>query len=65
MANNKYLQYSTLGLNLAVGFALFVFLGSWLDNKFHHEFLFTLLGVGLGMFYGGYEIWKLLKDLNS
>ena len=43
----------TLGIQLAVGMAFFAMVGHKI-----HEIWGTLAGVGLGFFYGGYEIWK-------
>jgi hypothetical protein len=54
-----------LGLQLAVGMAVFVGGGFWLDQKRGGGVLFTLLGAGLGLFYCGYEIWKLARTLNG
>lgn len=53
-----------LGLQLAVGMAVFAGGGYWLDRKRGGGALFTLVGVGLGLFYGGYECWKVVRELN-
>lgn len=46
--------YLGLGLQLAVTIVAFVLLGSWLDNKFTQNYIFTLiagmLGIGIGLY---------------
>ncbi len=54
-----------LGLQLAVGMAVFTGGGLWLDRKRGGGVLFTLLGVGLGLFYCGYEIWKVARRMSE
>lgn len=55
------------GTSFAVGMVIFALGGHWLDVKFGHESLFTLLGIFLGLIYGGWELWKLiaLENLGS
>jgi len=47
------------GTSFAVGMALFGLGGHWLDEKYDREPLFTLLGLFMGLLYGGWELWKL------
>lgn len=54
-----------LGLNFAVGMGLFSFGGYKLDQKRGDGNLFTLLGMFLGLIYGGYEVWKLVRVQNA
>jgi F0F1-type ATP synthase assembly protein I len=46
--------YLGLGLQLAVTIVAFVLIGSWLDNKFYQNYIFTLiagvLGIGIGLY---------------
>lgn len=46
--------YLGLGLQLAVTIVAFVLLGSWLDDKFSQNYIFTLiagvLGIGIGLY---------------
>jgi len=51
----------SLGINIAVGMALFTFIGNWIDNKLGDEHFWILVGMFLGIFYSGYEIWKLIR----
>ena len=64
----KYSLASTtvsLGLNMAVAVILFTFIGYKIDQKRGGDLqIFTLLGVFLGLFYGGYEVWKAIQKLN-
>lgn len=54
-----------LGLQLAVGMVVFAGAGYWLDRRRGGGIAFTLAGVGLGLFYIGYECWKLIRALNA
>lgn len=53
------------GIQFAVGMALFSWLGWKLDQRRGGGQAFTLLGVFLGLGYGGYELWKLIRLLNA
>ena len=45
--------YLGLGLQLAVTIVIMVFIGDWLDTKYGHKYIFTLifgvLGTGIGI----------------
>ena len=58
------LDQLTLGLNLAVGIVLFTFLGYALDQKLGSQF-WVFIGIVLGLFYCGYEVWKLIKQTEN
>jgi len=51
----------TLGINSAVGMAVFAFIGNWIDQKLGDEHFWVLIGMFCGLFYCGYEIWKLIR----
>lgn len=51
----------TLGINIAVGMVLFTFIGNWVDQKLGDKHVWILVGMLLGLFYCGYEIWKLIR----
>jgi len=53
------------GTSFAAGMAVFGLGGHWLDTKYDKEPLFTLIGISLGLFYGAYELWKLILIANS
>lgn len=55
-----------LGTNMVAGIALFTFLGYKLDQLKGGEGRGgTLAGMFMGLFYGGYEVWKLVRQLQS
>lgn len=54
-------KHFNLGLNIVAGFIVFTFIGYKIDEKRGKGSLFTLLGMFLGLFYCGYEIWKLIR----
>jgi hypothetical protein len=52
-----------LGTNLAVGMVAFSLGGYWLDARRGGGLLWTLVGMFLGLVYGGYEVWKVVREL--
>lgn len=63
---NELGRATMLGVNFAVGMATFSFLGYWIDSKRGEgSIFFTLLGVMLGLGYGAYETWIVIRDLNA
>jgi len=60
-SKNKF-SFNTLGINMAVGMAIFASLGYWIDQKKGGGQIWTLIGIFLGLFYCGYEVWKLIKS---
>lgn len=48
---------------MLAGMLLFTGLGYWFDKK-NDSSWGTLAGMFCGLFYGGYEVWKLLRNLN-
>ena len=55
----------TLGLNLAAGLILFTLLGLYIDRRRGGGVFWTICGMLLGVAYGVYEIWKILRALNA
>ena len=53
------------GSSFAGGMALFGLGGHWLDGKTGKEPLFTLLGIGLGLLFGAWELWKLVATTHE
>ena len=53
-----------LGTQLAAGVAVFTGLGYYIDKKTGGGSGWTLVGIFLGLFYGGYEVWKVIRELN-
>jgi F0F1-type ATP synthase assembly protein I len=58
-------QALMLGMNFAVGMAVFSFGGYWIDQKRGGGLLFTVSGMVLGLGYGAYEVWKVIRLLNE
>jgi len=58
----KNISGISLGINIAVGMALFTIIGNWIDKKLGDQHLWILVGMFLGLFYCGYEIWKLIRQ---
>ena len=55
-----------MGLNFAVGMALFAFAGWYIDQKRGDgAILFTVCGMVLGLAYGAYEVWVVIRLLNE
>jgi ATP synthase protein I len=55
---------ASLGLDFAVGMAIFAFGGYWLDRRQGTGEFWTLCGVFVGLLYGAYEVWKLVRQLD-
>ena len=54
-----------LGTNLAAGMGVFVALGYYVDRKRGGGQAWTLCGMCLGLLYGAYEVWKVIRELSS
>ena len=55
----------SFGMTFAAGMAVFTVAGWWIDKRRGGGVAFTLAGVFLGLGYGGYELWKLIRLLQS
>jgi F0F1-type ATP synthase assembly protein I len=65
LVNSKSLQYSGLGVQLAVTILVFLFIGIWIDKALGTIFWFTLLFTLLGFFGGFYSFYLNIKKLNE
>lgn len=56
-----------LGSTLTVGMAGFTLAGYYLGRRYDHLVPGILIGVAFGLFFCGYEVWKLVrrKDRSS
>lgn len=54
--------YLNVGFYLVTPLILGVFLGLYIDTKFHTKPVFTLIGVFLGVVSTFYNLWKILKN---
>ena len=50
-----------MGCSIVVSILLSVLGGLVLDNYLDQSPLFTLIGVGLGLFLAGYQLWELAQ----
>lgn len=64
-ADSKTIQYSGLGLTLAVTILIFFFAGKWLDGKFDTKVLFTLILTFIGFAAGFYSFYLNIKKLSG
>ena len=48
----------------AAGFAVFTWLGWWMDQRRGGGSAWTLGGIFMAFVYGGYEVWKVVRALN-
>lgn len=58
-------QAITLGTNLAVGMGTFTLIGYYVDKRRGSGYFWTIAGMLLGFVYGGYELWRTIRDLNE
>ena len=54
-----------LGTNLAAGMALFTFIGYWIDGKRGGGIFWTVCGMFMGLLYGAYEVWKVIRFMSE
>lgn len=54
-----------LGLQLAAGMFFFAGIGYAVDHRRGGGVAFTLAGVFLGLLYGAYEVWKVVRLLQK
>ena len=55
----------SLGLNMLGGMIVFSGIGYFLDQKRGGGVALTLSGMFLGLFYCGYEVWKVIHRLTE
>ena len=55
-------RFIGVGFFIGVCIAGGVWLGVWLDGKYDREPLFTLLGLGLGLFTAFYGTYRMLQE---
>ena len=66
LANSSTVKNAiALGANFAAGMGIFCFLGYKVGKKTGHQTLCTMLGLFLGLGYGFYETWKVLRNLEK
>ena len=63
--NRKFGPALTIGTNMAVGVAVFSFLGYKAGERMGSRDVGTLAGVLLGLAYGAYEVWKVVRSLQA
>jgi hypothetical protein len=57
-------QVVALGTNVAVGVGILTFAGYYVDRRQGEGYIWTMCGLGAGLLYGAYEIWKVIRMLN-
>ncbi|MDP2365120.1 MAG: AtpZ/AtpI family protein [Ignavibacteria bacterium] len=57
--------YLGLGLQLAVTIVVMLLIGDWLDKKFGHKYLFTLIFAFVGISAGLYNMLKTIAGLEK
>lgn len=55
----------SFGMTFTAAMVVFPALGWWIDQKRGGGQGFALAGIFLGLFYGGYELWKLIRLLQG
>jgi hypothetical protein len=54
-----------LGTQLVVGMTAFSLLGWYIDRRRGGGLACTLAGIFLGLFYCGYEVWKVIRRIQE
>ena len=52
----------SLGLNMTVGVIVFAGFGYYWDTHYGRAYNGTLVGIFVGLFLGGYEVWKIVQE---
>jgi F0F1-type ATP synthase assembly protein I len=61
-SNNPYLKLTSAAFQMAAVIGGFTWLGTWLDQKFHTESLFTVI---LALFGVGIGLYLIIKEVNA
>jgi len=61
--SRKY-QAVAFGYTFAAGMFVFSMIGYYIDKKVSGDGGWTLAGMFLGLGYGGYELWKLVRQIS-
>ncbi len=62
--NNKWLVFINIPIQMGIIILIGVFLGIWLDEKFHRE-IFTIVFSLLSVFLALYVVIRQVKNLND
>ena len=63
---NRPIPAVSLGLNMVAGMIVFTAIGYWVDQKLPGDSsAATLTGMFMGLIYCGYEVWKLIRNMNN
>jgi F0F1-type ATP synthase assembly protein I len=54
-----------LGTQLVAGMLVFTGIGWWIDRRRGGGVAGTVLGMFLGLAYGGYEVWKVVRQIGE
>lgn len=57
------LRFTGIGFYVGVCIAGGIVLGVWLDGKYKLSPLFTLLGLGIGLFMAFYGTYRMLREV--
>ena len=63
--NRSGMRYAGLGFEFAAGTAGLVFLGYWIDRRYESEPWGLLIGLGIGLVGGTYNLIKAARDLSG
>jgi len=55
----------SLGYNLAAGVAIFTLFGYFIDRRRGGGQFWTLVGIFMGLLYGAYEVWKVVREIEQ
>jgi len=57
--------YLSIGVQLAATIILMVLIGSWLDDRYDKDYLFTIIFAILGILSGMYNLFRTLNNLEK
>ena len=62
--SRKY-QAVAFGYTFSAGMFVFTMIGYYIDKKVSGDGGWTLAGMFMGLGYGGYELWKRVRQISS
>lgn len=62
---NKYIVFMNIPIQMGVIIFAFTYLGMWLDEKFTHSSVFTIILSLLSVFIALYNVIRQVKNLNK
>jgi F0F1-type ATP synthase assembly protein I len=64
-SQRQWSRAAGLGIDLLAGMLLFTMGGYWIDQRRGTGVFWTLCGMFLGLVFGAYEVWKVIRGIDT